>query len=389
MNALLEEFAPFLSASCTPDQVDDLVAAGYKDLYIVRDDNKVFRRMYLSHGRSITLESSLPAKAKIKTPPPLEVKETVLDTFFPGGKIPMSFLEDIEAFFREVCQVQGSAVEAHCFILWNDDRGYYIHVPEQSVTGGTVEYSYTDFPHEDCIVLDIHSHGAMGAFFSGTDDTDDRSKIYISGVIGKVNTKQSEVTFRFNMQEVKRPLQVGDIFAEPKASHKVPQEWLAKVKKRTYATPVKYGKFTNGKWEEGTTRYPYYGMGDPSYTSESDAYGQSWGDLYSGKAVGSLQSTVAAPKQESDKKTATTKSPTSESGQDERAIYLEMIKEDDTYDYIAAQKGVPQADLVAEVMSGMFALSGDDDVMLELFKTAFEAMSPRAQSKIQTNGLPF
>jgi PRTRC genetic system protein A len=389
MIALLEEFAPFLSASCSPDQVDDLAAAGYKDLYIVRDDNKVFRRMYLSHGRSVTLESGLPSGAKIKTLPPLEVKETVLDTFFPGGKIPMSFLEDIEAFFREVCQVQGSAVEAHCFILWNDDRGYYIHVPEQSVTGGTVEYSYTDFPHDDCIVLDIHSHGAMGAFFSGTDNTDDRSKIYISGVIGKVNTKQPEVTFRFNMQEVKRPLQVGDIFAESKSSRRVPEEWLAKVKKRTYTSPVKYGKFTNGKWEESTSRYPYYGADDPSYTSESDAYGQSWGELYSGKAMGSLQSTAAAPKLENNKTTTATRNPPSESGSSERDIYLEMIKDDDTYDYMAAQKGVPQADLVAEVMSGMFALSGDDDVMLELFKTAFEAMSPRAQSKIQTNGLPF
>ncbi len=48
------------------------------------------------------------------------------------------------------------------------------------------------------MVLDLHSHGLLDAFFSGTDNYDDgRGEVKIAGVIG--NLDQPEVTASFRL----------------------------------------------------------------------------------------------------------------------------------------------------------------------------------------------
>lgn len=92
------------------------------------------------------------------------------------------------------------------------------------------------------------------AFFSGTDERDDRSSICYSGVVGKLDTATPQIIFRFNAQEKKIEVPLTDIFGDP--DFVVPQEWLDKV---SVSAPAY--RMPNTDWYKGKTRVPGY----PSY----------------------------------------------------------------------------------------------------------------------------
>jgi PRTRC genetic system protein A len=56
-----------------------------------------------------------------------------------------------------------------------------VRVPPQDATAGRVRYELPDAP----ILLDLHSHHSMAAFFSGTDNRDDTG-LGVSAVIGRI-----------------------------------------------------------------------------------------------------------------------------------------------------------------------------------------------------------
>jgi len=72
--------------------------------------------------------------------------------------------------------------EAFAAIVWKDNE-YHLVYPDQENSEGGVKYS-----RPPNTILDIHSHGEMPAFFSGT-DTKDEQGFNLSLVIGKVETK--------------------------------------------------------------------------------------------------------------------------------------------------------------------------------------------------------
>lgn len=180
--------------------------------------------------------------------------------FLPAGKIPMHLLRQIVAFFKSVMQykmkdvVRGSNFstqssfshnyEAMALICWSPDTGYSIRIPTQRVSAASVSYDHDcyDLAAGDVIVVDVHSHNAMSAFYSGTDERDDRSSICYSGVVGKLDTDTPQIIFRFNAQEKKIPVQISDIFGDPEVA--VPQEWLDKV---SVGVPV----YSGSNWYKG------------------------------------------------------------------------------------------------------------------------------------------
>jgi hypothetical protein len=91
---------------------------------------------------------------------------------------------------------------------------------------------------EDIIICDIHSHNDMGAFFSATDNTDDKKNPWISGVFGKLSTDMQN-KFRFNDGCGRHfEMKVEDVFdfaKEPRFC--TPQAWLDQVEISTYAAP--------------------------------------------------------------------------------------------------------------------------------------------------------
>jgi PRTRC genetic system protein A len=46
------------------------------------------------------------------------------------------------------------------------------------------------------LAVDIHSHGCMGAFFSATDDDDDRGELKLSIVIGNLDADEASMRMR-------------------------------------------------------------------------------------------------------------------------------------------------------------------------------------------------
>jgi len=95
--------------------------------------------------------------------------------------------------------------EHYLAVTWED--GYRLRVPWQSASSAGVEYEV--LPNA---VLDIHSHGTMSAFFSGTDNRDEQGlRLYM--VVGRLNTLFPDVELRVGVYGYFAPVDVEEIFA--------------------------------------------------------------------------------------------------------------------------------------------------------------------------------
>lgn len=106
-------------------------------------------------------------------------------------RLPWAALCEVVAFFRHYkhteCMVQ---------FFWSQaanggQGGYLAYIPPQVVSGASVQHAGHFDKEGQCIhVLDIHSHSSMGAFWSGTDDADERRfEGRLFGVIGHNDKK--------------------------------------------------------------------------------------------------------------------------------------------------------------------------------------------------------
>jgi ssDNA-binding Zn-finger/Zn-ribbon topoisomerase 1 len=130
-------------------------------------------------------------------------------------KIPFKLYEDTIKFFRQVIKEKGK-MEAYVLYARKPDGKYFIYVPKQTVGGANVTYTLEDFhtDHPDCyIVADQHSHVEFGAFWSGTDDADDKRNRY-SVVSGMHQKFYPEVKVRFSYGKKRIDLTLDDLFAD-------------------------------------------------------------------------------------------------------------------------------------------------------------------------------
>ncbi len=131
---------------------------------------------YILAGNGLFIEASKPtlsvripvADCPIRGLAP--IKEKIALTY---GSIPQHFFDlALDAFL--------AAPDKESYVAVTADAGYHFHVPTQEKKEGSVTYELGD-----SVILDIHSHANMGAFFSGTDDKDETGlKLY--AVIGKL-----------------------------------------------------------------------------------------------------------------------------------------------------------------------------------------------------------
>ena len=114
------------------------------------------------------------------------------------GSIPQRFFDlALDSFLAEPDKEHYVAVIA--------DRGYHFYVPVQDRSGGNVVYETGA-----SVILDMHSHGHMGAFFSSQDDLDEQGlKLY--AVVGKLNAKPI-VKLRIGVYGYFYPLLWKDVF---------------------------------------------------------------------------------------------------------------------------------------------------------------------------------
>lgn len=105
------------------------------------------------------------------------------------GQIPKAILHDVceKAFLSAPNEWTGLAV-------WDKIRKEYALYEPDVISCSTGHISYRNvLPDEYELVMDLHSHGAMPAFFSKTDNMSDIGGFYIAGVVG--NCDSGEPTF--------------------------------------------------------------------------------------------------------------------------------------------------------------------------------------------------
>ena len=112
-------------------------------------------------------------------------------------KIPFMILDEIIKFFLHIYRKQGT--EAIAMIFYNKNLQIYeTYYPEQRAGTGHVEFDRDPVLEHDpskYLVMEIHSHGCFGAFWSLTDNEEELAhRLY--GVIGKLDS------FRYDREHI-------------------------------------------------------------------------------------------------------------------------------------------------------------------------------------------
>lgn len=216
------------------------VAQGFVEIYVIGTDGtyKFHKLREGAGGKSRFIQSkvqSLPNGVK-----PMSLCEKI--DFLPDGKIPFELLSQVRSFFRQVIEKKGVALEAMIWILWSQDKGYYLFVPDQKVGHASAVYDWSGVPAGSSVVVDIHSHANFNAFFSGTDDNDDRNSIRYSMVIGHNDKPGFDYKLRFNYLGQKTTVDLNEIFQEVVHDTTIPETWVEKV---TVASAPSHGRHGN------------------------------------------------------------------------------------------------------------------------------------------------
>ncbi len=106
-----------------------------------------------------------------------------------NGQIPKRILQDVceKTLLCGECEWAG-------LVVWDKIRCEYALYEPDTISFSTRHISYrNELSDEYELVMDLHSHGSMPAFFSKTDDKSDMGGFYIAGVVG--NCDSDEPTF--------------------------------------------------------------------------------------------------------------------------------------------------------------------------------------------------
>jgi PRTRC genetic system protein A len=155
-------------------------------------------------------------------------------------KVRASTLEFIVGFFDRVYQQHRS--EAVALLLWDMEANRYrILVPEQeasvweSYTGRRspqdVRYKVPPLPAGHLLVGDIHSHGSMAAYSSGTDRADERYRDGIHCVVGRIEDEPPQFHLELAIDGFHFELEMAHVFEGYTQRRRfVPRQWLDKVR---------------------------------------------------------------------------------------------------------------------------------------------------------------
>lgn len=107
--------------------------------------------------------------------------------------IPAAIVQQFSALARRECPS-----EAAGWVVWNEDTGSFVfrEVEAISASAGHIRYHRPMLEAGEHLVMDWHSHGTGKAFFSGTDNGDDRGEVKVSGVLGCCDQERVDMAIR-------------------------------------------------------------------------------------------------------------------------------------------------------------------------------------------------
>lgn len=112
---------------------------------------------------------------------------------FSFGKLPKAMVAQFIELARARCPNECAA-----WVVWNQrtDAWKLMMLEETSVGLGHVSVNLPTLGEDEHMVMDLHSHGMTEAFFSRTDNKDDRGATKIAGVIGNLDKPEVTASFR-------------------------------------------------------------------------------------------------------------------------------------------------------------------------------------------------
>lgn len=212
-------------------------------------------------------------------------------------KIPKKIYYQILAFFRDICEKMGKG-EAFVQVYYDTSiKEYVVFVPKQEVGPVSVKYDAKknlDNTDRDryIFVFECHSHNTMPAFFSPTDNKDEKSTRFF-GVMGKIEDVIIEEKYRTFVLDKEILLSKESIFdfVDDEQNISFPVEWKDNVEKEksTYygsgcssdwAWDYKQYSYVNKKTGETSNTWPgnqYYSNGYGNFDHNEEYY---WPDEY-------------------------------------------------------------------------------------------------------------
>lgn len=142
----------------------------------------------------------LVAKPSIIPVPYGQVSEVMRFGF---GKLPKAMVAQFIGQARARCPNECAA-----WVVWNQRTNEWrlMMLEETSVGPGHVNVNLPTLEEDEHMVMDLHSHGLTEAFFSRTDNKDDRGATKIAGVIGNLDKPEVTASFRLCANGVFVPL---------------------------------------------------------------------------------------------------------------------------------------------------------------------------------------
>lgn len=142
----------------------------------------------------------LVAKPSIIPVPYGQVSEVMRFGF---GKLPKAMVAQFIEQARARCPNECAA-----WVVWNQRTNEWrlMMLEETSVGPAHVNVNLPTLEEDEHMVMDLHSHGLTEAFFSRTDNKDDRGATKIAGVIGNLDKPEATASFRLCANGVFVPL---------------------------------------------------------------------------------------------------------------------------------------------------------------------------------------
>lgn len=132
-------------------------------------------------------------------------------------KIPFKLLLQAVSFFRDVCDQFNNDEAMLQYWYDKETKEFFAECLDQTTNKVHVTFLRNKELEEDpnkILVMDIHSHNNMNAFFSGTDDASEQeTRTY--GVIGKLDKEIPEYKFRISVEGKFKEISVAEVFEMP------------------------------------------------------------------------------------------------------------------------------------------------------------------------------
>ena len=144
-------------------------------------------------------------------------------------KVPASLMSEVVGFFRAIWSRQKS--EALALLTW-DGSAFGLIVPEQRAGAASVKHRLetSDVPSGAHLVGSIHSHGALSAGASLTDEEDEADFDGIHVVVGDVDERRPSYSAAIVVDGRRFGCRTSLVFERPRRFTEPQPAWLERVK---------------------------------------------------------------------------------------------------------------------------------------------------------------